>query len=101
MPEVEVSRCGGVDGAMRRLKRSLDSNQHPKQVRGARHVKPTTQRRMDKKAARKRAEKRQDKENIHRQSSQLAYKISIARQHKVRDKNIIKSTSDQEISEKS
>lgn len=64
MPKVEVTKCGGnVDVAIRRLKRMCDRLGVLKRMRELEHhVKPTTKRRRDKDAARKRVLKRLSQE---------------------------------------
>lgn len=84
MPEVEVSRFGGVEGAMRKLKRILDNNLYPRQWRELEfYTKPTEQRKRDADAADKRYRKKQEKEEQYRKMFMLTHKMTLARQHKV------------------
>ena len=83
MPEVEVSRCGSVDSALRKLKRILDNNQIPRDARDQEcHIKPTERRKNDKQAAQKRHRKKTEKSNMVKEWSKQSYKLTLARQAK-------------------
>ena len=88
MPEVEVSRCGGVEGALRRLKRLSENSRILQDQREEYFVSPSEEKAAAKKAARKRSKKRREKEESFKLQSQLSHKISLARQHKAKGKDI-------------
>ena len=88
MPEVEVSRCGGVEGALRRLKRLSENSRIMQDQREEYFVSPSEEKAAAKKAARKRAKKRKEKEESFKLQSQLAHKITLARQHKAKGRDI-------------
>ena len=71
MPEVEVSRCGGVEGALRRLKRLSENSRIMQDQREEYFVSPSEEKQRLK-AARKRAKKRKEKEESFKLQSQLA-----------------------------
>ena len=91
MPEVDVGRCGGVDPALRKLKRLIESNRIVQDQRSEHHIPPSEKRAVAKKAASKRAAKRREKEDLYKRSCQLSHKITLARQNKsiARDVNIV------------
>ena len=87
MPEVEVSRCGSVDSAMRKLKRILDNNQIPRLARDQEcHIKPTEKRKNMRQAAEKRLRKKNEKSQQSREWSKQSHKLTLARQKKNRGK---------------
>ena len=88
MPEVEVSRCGGVEGALRRLKRLNESNRITQDQRESFHTPPSQKRAQAAKAAEKRASKRKEKELLYKKTCQLSYKITMARQNKAQSRGI-------------
>lgn len=62
---VDVSKCGSVDGALRKLKRILDKNGNQKRWRELEHrVKPSEERRHAKAAQRRRNLKKRFKEAL-------------------------------------
>mgnify|MGYP001258328673 CR=1 FL=1 len=80
MPEVEVSRAGGVESALRRLKRLAESNIIPRQLRdNERYIKPAEQRKRDKDAADKRYKKKAEKDKLIKESYKQSNKLSITR----------------------
>ncbi len=89
MPEVEVSRCGGVEGALRRLKRLNESNRITQDQRESFHTPPSQKRAQAAKAAEKRASKRKEKELMYKKTCQLSYKITMARQNKSQSRGIV------------
>ena len=86
MPEVEVSRFGGLEGAFRRLKRSLDNNLYPQTWRALEgHTKPAEQRKRDNDAKRKRHLNKLRKLEQEKQSCSSDARMTKARQKRVRD----------------
>lgn len=80
MPEVEVSRAGGVESAIRRLKRIVESNIIPKQLRdNERYIKPAERRKRENDAATKRYRKKAEKDKLIQESYKQSNKLSIAR----------------------
>ncbi|MEC8461457.1 MAG: 30S ribosomal protein S21 [Pseudomonadota bacterium] len=82
MPEIEVSRCGSLDTALRRLSKDRDKEMSLKSIRDRYHIKPTEQRKRDKAAAKKRAKKKEEKEQMIKNTFQLSYRLTLARQGK-------------------
>ena len=80
MPEVEVSRAGGVESAIRRLKRVVEGNIIPRQLRdNERYIKPAEKRKRERDAAVKRDKKKAEKEKLIKESYKQSNKLSIAR----------------------
>lgn len=84
MPEVEVSRCGSVDSALRKLKRVCDNNRVPHLARLEDfHTKRTEKRKTMKQSAEKRARKKEEKAKMLKEWSKQSHKLTLARQGKV------------------
>lgn len=80
MPEVEVARAGGVESAIRKLKRVVESNIIPRQLRDTeRYIKPAERRKRANDAAVKRYKKKAEKEKLIQESYKQSNKLSIAR----------------------
>ena len=80
MPEVEVSRAGGVESAIRKIKRVVESNIIPKQLRdNDRYIKPAEKRKREKEQAKRRYKKKAEKEQLIKESYKQSNKLSIAR----------------------
>jgi small subunit ribosomal protein S21 len=80
MPEIEVSRAGGVESAIRKMKRVVESNIIPKQLRdNERYIKPAEKRKREKEQAKRRYKKKAEKELLVKESYKQSNKLSIAR----------------------
>lgn len=80
MPWVEVSRAGGVESAIRRLKRVVESNIIPRQLReNERYIKPNEKRKRERDAAVKRYKKKAEKDKLNQEQYKQSNKLSAAR----------------------
>lgn len=92
MTEFDVSRSGGLEPTLRKMKRSRElegagSSSGRSNRDNSRHIKPAEERQVRKKNQVKRERKKKEKARIAKEQSQLSCVITRARQHKNRSES--------------